>query len=119
MDPNEVLTWGLLAFIGAGALLVFTGAWKLFNILNAIQKGIADKQAADKADLQHDMKSGDDASLSAVNRLEKKHDESHNVLHGRNNKQMEEDKTIVGEINFIRGAQSVHEKIILKLMDKL
>ena len=86
MDPNSALTWGLLAFLGTGAFLVFVGAWKLFNVLNDIQKSIAAKQAHDKADLEHDIRKGDESTLNAVSRLEKKHDESHNVLHGRSNK---------------------------------
>ena len=119
MDPNSALTWGLLAFLGTGAFLVFGGAWKLFNVLNDIQQGIAAKQDLDKADLEHDIKSGDTTTLNAVNRLEKKHDESHNVLHGRSNKQMEEDKVITGELNYIKGAQDLQEKLLLKLLDKL
>lgn len=80
---------------------------------------VATIRSNDRTDINKDIADGDRASQNATDRLEKKTDGNHDILHGRVNKQMEKDEALAEKMGYIRGTQDTQMKILLKLMDKL
>lgn len=113
MDPNTPLTWAIIAFLGTGALGVFVGSWKVFNIRKddheIIAKAISD--LGEKLDAKIDDRY--QSAIRAVDRLETATKEDYAVLHGRINKAAEDIGKVTSMVEYQRGVTDTMKDFIL------
>lgn len=102
MNPQEPLTWALFAFLGTGALFVFGGSWKLFNILKDIQDNINNDREQDKKEI-----------YNALTRIESTTKETTDVLHSRQNKATEEIGEVEAKVEYQRGVTDTMKDFML------
>lgn len=80
---------------------------------------IATIRSNDRADISKDIGDAKDSLQNGLNRFEITVNKNHDVLHGRVNKQMEEDGDLREKFGHLKGVQETHEKFLLKMMDHI
>jgi len=114
MNPNDVLTWGIVAFLGTGATAVFLGSWKMFNVRKDDHDKIAKNLEEVKQEILDKLASEIKSVKSAVDRVETISDEKYSILHGRSNKSLEDLGKVSDEVNYQRGVIDFMKDLILK-----
>lgn len=113
IDPTHPLTWGIIAFLGSGAIAVFLGSWKVFNVRKedheVIAKALTD--VAEKLDTKIEEKHT--TQQNAIDRVEASIKEDLSVLHGRVNRVTEDIGTVSAKVEYQRGVTDTMKEFIL------
>jgi len=80
---------------------------------------VASIRKADRDEIHKEIVDSKNSVINALNRLEKKTDENYSVLHGRVNKQVEEERTASQTLGYLTAKTEDNRELIMKLLDRL